>query len=117
MYENILGKRIKYIELHNFLCKLETGQIVSMLHSDGYNLMSAIEKEGEAEWNGIILDKNKLNKLLQEEEGELSALQLKHTNYGPEAAINFESGNALKVSLKNEEQFAQIYDYFIQIKS
>ena len=117
MYENILGKRIKYIELHNFLCKIETGQIISLLHLNGNELMTEIEKSGEVVWNGKTLNKKMLKDLLKEEEGDLSGLTLENTNYGPEAAISFDSGNTLKVSLKKEEQFAQIYDYFIQIKS
>jgi hypothetical protein len=111
---NILGKRINYIELHNFLSKIDAKTIQSKLHLWYDDLIKHYEVVGVIEWKGHKFKKEDLHEILEEEEGILSEIRFKNIpteNF--KVTFCFESGNEYFALIKKEEQFAQIIQYLV----
>lgn len=108
----VIGKRINYIKLHNFLDRIEVNQVYSSLHAFYNTLISSMHSDGTIEWCGKEFTKESLLEVLKEEEGKLTNI-----NFGElpskklELQLKFQSGNELVVKVANQEQYFQILDF------
>jgi hypothetical protein len=113
----VIGKKINYIKLHNFLDRIEVIQVYSSLHAFYNTLISTMHPDGTIEWCGKEFTKETLLEVLKEEEGKLTNI-----NFGEfpgkkiELTLKFHSGNELVVKVANQEQYFQILDFLYKYK-
>lgn len=115
---DIVGKEVDYIDLYDFLYSIQTGEVVSIMHTEAPDILRSFEKsEGTmAAIEGHIYSKEDFMELLTEEVSTVSSFCLEDTKFGKEAVIRFKSGNGLRISLKSQDQFAMIYQFLIDYK-
>jgi hypothetical protein len=108
----VIGKKVNYIKLHNFLDRIEVNQVYSSLHTFYNTLITSMNSDGTIEWCGKEFTKETLLEILKEEEGKLTNI-----NFGEfpgkkfELTLKFHSGNELVVKVASQEQYFQIVDF------
>ena len=115
---DIVGKKVNYIDLHDFLYDIGTDSVESIMHSDAAAILRSFDKsEGTmAAIEGNVYSKEDFMELLLEEESTVSSFCLEDTKFGKEAVIRFKSGNGFRIRLKTQDQFAMIYRFLIDYK-
>lgn len=107
----VIGKTINFIKLHDFLDRIETGQVYSTLHTMYTILVMDKKPNEEFEFEGRIYTKASLLSVLKEENGYLEGIVFKATNL---VKLQFASGNEIVIKIKSQEQFLQIIEYLAE---
>lgn len=112
----VIGKRINFIKLHNFLDRIGVEQVYSTLHTFYTALTAGIGAEEEIEWAGQKYTKMTLLSTMRQEEGLLSTITFKeHPSNCYEVDLQFTSGNEIVVKIKEQEQYLQILKYLSEV--
>ena len=107
MKKAVIGKRINYITLHDFLYRLNVVMVRSRLHSDYTSIIEVIEREGCAVWNDVRFTKESFMEALTEQEGVVKSLSVGRE----EMTIQFVSGNEFVIEIEDPEHHMIILDY------
>lgn len=111
----VIGKKINFIKLHNFLDRIGVEQVYSALHTFYAALTAGVGPDEEIEWAGRKYTKLTLLSTMRQEEGVLEAFNIKrHPSGSCEVNLHFTSGNEIVVKIKNQEQFLQITKYLLE---
>lgn len=111
----VIGKRINFINFHDFLDRIGVEQIYSTLHALYPLLTAGREPDEEFEYAGQYYTKTMLLSTMKQEEGLLSAIVFKgHPSNCCEVNLQFTSGNEIVVKIKSQEQYLQILNYLME---
>jgi hypothetical protein len=108
----VIGKKINYIRLHDFLDRIEVEQVYSSIHTFYTALTAGVGPDEEIEWEGHKYTKSTLLSTMREEEGLLNTIIItSHPSKTFEVDLKFASGNELVIKIKEQEQYAQILQF------
>ncbi|PGQ88191.1 hypothetical protein [Priestia megaterium] len=117
MIMQLVNKKIDFIDLYIFLKDIEIVSIESDLHNASLSLLDEIEEKGFSRWKGKVFTKETLLETLSEEEGFITEYLTTHTSIGPVTVLKCSSGNGFTITLKNENQVVQLYQYLLDYVS
>lgn len=113
----LIGKKINYIKLHDFLERIDVEHIYSSLHAFYNTLISKLDSSGKVEWAGHEFTRETLTAALKEEEGVLESIRMeRHASKLIEVSMKFTSGNEMVTKVKVQEQIAQILQFLFDYK-
>ena len=111
----VIGKRINFIRLHDFLDRLGVEQIYSSLHTFYTALTAGIGADEEITWSGHKYTHFTLLSTMRQEDGIIHAIVFKdHPSYAYEVNIQFTSGNEIVVRVKDQAQYLQILQFLYE---